>query len=573
MKKLLLILAAGLSLVVTSCNKQQELLPGGPATFGVKATSETYFAKLAKNGSQIITFAASTTDTGVREQLTATFKVGDQAMVDLYNSQVPEEMKAAMFPAEAYSFVKNDVVIDRYNKDSRSASIQVLNTPDMDGEKLYVLPVQLANVTGSPNASANTQDVVFFVFYALAIDKGQGTKESPYLIYEVEDLLKVDAMTADCDKSTKEKFDASVPTYFKLMNDLDLTGVKWTPINVNDPYAKKVDFNGNHKTISNLYYEGSKYGGLFGVLIGECYDLNLVNATVRTNKDKSGLLAGYLGTGEAYAIVHGCYVQGLLEVDNNTIGGIGGNMCGGEIYECYADVKVHQAGNGRYYAGAIIGCGNKHINSIHDCISKGEVISVGDGKSYNRNVAGIAGAFEIQESSITNCISLCKIECNAVAAGILGHANANSWAKQTNVNNKVIGCIAWNEEILANNSRVGSLIGKRDDYSMGAGCIMGWGDAENTLRNCWRKADINYKVTCPTCPESETHFVVFDQPDAGPGVPLQGINCDYKDNWESMYHGKAAAAGETASQVAKKIGWDEAIWDLSGDIPSLKNVY
>lgn len=572
MKKLLLILAAGLTLVATSCKKEQQLLPGGPATFGVKATSETYFPKLAKNGSQVITFAATTTDTGVREQLTASFKIGDATLVDLYNSQASEEMQAEMLPADAFSFLKNDVVVDRYNKDSRSASIQVTNIPDMVGEKHYVLPIQLESVTGSDNASADTQDVVFFVFYALAIDKGQGTKESPYLIYDVEDLLKVDSMCSDCDKSSKAAYEASVPTYFKLMADLDLTGVKWTPINVNDPFTHKVDFNGNHHTISNLFYEGSKYGGMFGVLAGECYDLNLTNATVRTNKDKSGLLAGYLGTGEIYAIVHGCYIQGTLEVDNNTIGGVGGCMCGGEIYECYVDAKIHQGGNNRYYAGALIGCGNKHENKIHDCITKGEVISLGDSQTtYNRNVAGIAGAFEIQESSITNCISLCKVECNAVAAGILGHANANSWAKQTNVNNKVIGCIAWNEEILANNSRVGSLIGSRNDYSMGAGCIVGWGDAENTLQDCWRKEGINFKVTCPTCPESETHFVTFDQPNAGPGVPLQKINCDYVNNWESMYHGKATT--KTASAIAKEIGWDESIWDLSGDIPSLKNVY
>ena len=36
------------------------------------------------------------------------------------------------------------------------------------------------------------------------------------------------------------------------------------------------------------------------------------------------------------------------------------------------------------------------------------------------------------------------------------------------------------------------------------------------------------------------------------------------------FNGKAAAAGKTASQVAKEIGWDETIWDLSGEIPALR---
>ena len=33
---------------------------------------------------------------------------------------------------------------------------------------------------------------------------------------------------------------------------------------------------------------------------------------------------------------------------------------------------------------------------------------------------------------------------------------------------------------------------------------------------------------------------------------------------------KAAAAGETLSDVAKRIGYDPAIWDLSGAVPELK---
>jgi hypothetical protein len=38
----------------------------------------------------------------------------------------------------------------------------------------------------------------------------------------------------------------------------------------------------------------------------------------------------------------------------------------------------------------------------------------------------------------------------------------------------------------------------------------------------------------------------------------------------TAYHGKAAAADATASSVAKTLGWDEAIWDLSGAVPALK---
>ena len=42
------------------------------------------------------------------------------------------------------------------------------------------------------------------------------------------------------------------------------------------------------------------------------------------------------------------------------------------------------------------------------------------------------------------------------------------------------------------------------------------------------------------------------------------------DNTQNAYHGKAAAADATLSSVAKSIGWDENIWDLSGAVPVLK---
>ena len=36
------------------------------------------------------------------------------------------------------------------------------------------------------------------------------------------------------------------------------------------------------------------------------------------------------------------------------------------------------------------------------------------------------------------------------------------------------------------------------------------------------------------------------------------------------YHGKAAAAGKTISQLAADLGWSTDVWDLSGDVPALK---
>lgn len=587
MRKLTLVLAACFALFAVSCQKGAELPDGGPAKFGVAAIGDTYFPKLAKNGTQKISFCAFTEDNGVKEQCIATFKVGDASLVDIYNASVPDEMKGMAMPAEACAFNKNDVTIDRFNRNSRTATLTVTNTATMQGDTLYVVPIQIAEVTGSENASVDPDAVVFFTFYALNLDKGKGTKAEPYLINEAKDLLnmadQIAHIGADAVKA-KEAFDAATPTYYKLVNDIDMAGYNWEPLNSTSPYDQKISFDGNHKTIKNLTYNGEsgKQGGMFARLAGEVYNLNLIDANITTSKDKSGLLCGFCGQENGITgTVHNCKVTGNLNVNQSYVGGIAGLFQGGEIYECLVDATINMLGDNRYYAGGIIGDAQKKDCYIHDCITMGTVESAGnlEANTYNRNVAGIAGACDENKATslftIEDCISLAKIHCNAVGGGIVGHLNANSWSQVdlTYINNTVKDCIAWNESIYIDNSRTFSLKLKRDDYAMGGGCIMGWGSPENTLQNCWRKAGMNFKVTCPNDPESETHFVVFDQEDSGHGAPLQGINCDYQTYWESMYHGKAAGASETASQVAKRLGWDESIWDLSGDIPSLKNVY
>ena len=577
MKKLTIVLAAAFAMMAVGCQKNVELPEGGPASYRIAARSEIDLGELMPGRSSTISIYATTTDAGVREQLTATFKADPDAASQFISEDTD------VLPTDCYSFTVNDVVIDRYNKDSRTGKIKITYNPAIEGGKTYILPIIVSEVTGSANASADPTPI-FIKFFAVsgAPDQpiGSGTKADPYYIYDAEGLIGMEEMInkigEDATK-TADAYAAAAPTYFRLMNDIDMSGKEWIPINLAKPYDEKIDFDGNYKTISNLRYEGSNYGGMFGVLCGEVYNLNLIDAEIITNKDKSGILCGYCGTGDIITgVVHGCKITGTLTVDNNTIGGVAGCMCGGEIYECDVDAKITQIGNNRYYAGGIIGCGNKKPGSIHDCITRGEYTSPGDlaAKTYNRNVGGIAGAFETPGYRIENCISLASVHCNAVAAGILGHANNNSWAQKAaaDVDNYVIGCIAWNESITMDNSRTVSLVGKRDDYAMGGGCIMGWGCSENTLQNCWRKAGINFLVTCPDDPESAGHFKPFDQEDAGPGSPLQGIDCNFKDLWSSMYHGKAAGASETASQVAKRIGWDENVWDLSGNVPALKNV-
>lgn len=121
----------------------------------------------------------------------------------------------------------------------------------------------------------------------------------------------------------------------------------------------------------------------------------------------------------------------------------------------------------------------------------------------------------------------------------------------------IANCIAWNNALTSNNADT------NEHYSNGA--IIGSTAQKNTLKNCWRKADIAF-TDCPGNAAKETDYVPVDQADADADNPLVWGTGTYSCG----YHGKAAASGKTLSQVADDIGWSASIWDFSGATPKLK---
>ena len=146
--------------------------------------------------------------------------------------------------------------------------------------------------------------------------------------------------------------------------------------------------------------------------------------------------------------------------------------------------------------------------------------------------------------------------------GIVGRANGA--AKGTKANNansamrqNIANCIAWNNALTSNCSDTS------EHYSNGA--IIGSTAQKNTLKNCWRKADLVYN-DCAGNVAKGTDYVPTNQDDANADNPLVWGTGTYSCG----YHGKAAGASETLSQVAQRIGWSAEVWDLSGDTPKLK---
>lgn len=533
-----------LAVAAVSCNKETESPEGGPAVFRIATRSTTDLGTLMQGKTVAITCYATTEDTGVRGQLTATFKAMPEAAAPYLNDTTE------VLPVDCYSFTTNDVVIDRYNKNSRTGELKVSYNASLTGGKAYVLPVALAQVSGSDKASADPSRVIVIRFYAKKGDitrpQGTGSQFDPYLIYDADGLKEISARTNTVTFNSRDEYLAAQTTYFKLVNDIDLGGADWTPIDIlmDKQKCQKFDFNGNGKTISNFKASGVERVGLFTNITGSVYDLRITGAEITVTGKKAGILAGQASSGDfIWSTIARCYVQGKVSCPNGSnvdqevsLGGLLGQQCYGDLYECEADVEIMLGGNNKeHYVGGIVGSLGKKELVIRDCITKGKYYSKDGSNTYM--FGGIIGCAQNSTNLIQNCISLADIKCCDMAGGIIGELNHNNvdttGDNDSDYTSIVQGCLAWNDAIVNTSASA----------QYGPGAIAGWCYAAGFSKN-FRRPGLTFT----------------DDEDVEPSVTFK----------HRAFNGKAADAGKSASQVAREIGWDETIWDLSGEVPALK---
>ena len=169
---------------------------------------------------------------------------------------------------------------------------------------------------------------------------GSGTAVDPYLISANADLQKLATLVNDS---------ASAASYnsacYKLVDNLDLSGISWTPIGTSsNPFQGS--FDGGDHVISNLVItSGGGYSGLFGKLNGaEIANLGLAEVSIAANGNNVGGIAGY-DTGSQ---ISRCYVTGEI-TGVGGVGGIVGSTHGTDpapttIENCYAQVSLMGTG-------------------------------------------------------------------------------------------------------------------------------------------------------------------------------------------------------------------------------------
>lgn len=245
-----------------------------------------------------------------------------------------------------------------------------------------------------------------------ATPEGSGRSDDPYRITTVEELKNIPT--------------TGLGYHYKLMNDLDMEGVSFTPIgNLSNKFTGS--FDGDGHIIKNLTTSNADYVGLFGctnnaviknlgiedcnitgkyvvgsiagyglnTTISKCFSKNLkINST-------QGMVGGIIGCAEPNNLIDQCFTSGNLSLNDgqNFIGGIAGYANGSNInnktviQNCFSSCNII----GGSYCGGITG-GNVMYCNITKCYATGKI----QGK---QNVASVSGYNE-DRSTLNDCVGL-----------------------------------------------------------------------------------------------------------------------------------------------------------------------
>ena len=249
---------------------------------------------------------------------------------------------------------------------------------------------------------------------------GTGTKKNPFILKNAEHLK----FFADYVNGTGEVTSTHFGAYAKIADDVDeidmssvchpvetdnTAEVSWTPISntTNDMDCWYGTFDGNGKTISNLYINGSQENvGLFGLINGTVKNLTLKNSIVTNTGSNTGILLGYQNIG--------CYIINVKTYGSingaNYAGGIVGYSKMGTVSNC----ENHATVAGQKYVGGIRGgsINNYSDGSFSNCSNYGQITGT------DEYVGGIVGY--IHGIYIGNCANYGSIKGKNRVGGIAG---------------------------------------------------------------------------------------------------------------------------------------------------------
>jgi hypothetical protein len=281
--------------------------------------------------------------------------------------------------------------------------------------------------------------------------KGKGTKEDPFLI-EKPDHLAFMAYLIKNGEGAKANNIVFKGVYFKLMINIDLNGIEWTPIGyrVKDSYHYFFGghFDGNGHTIKGLFVTSKdEWLGLFGGIKDGSVTCLKVSGKIERKDPPTPApipklpelpqppptytyydpwIGGIVGYAEN-TIIQNCYSECNIHVENTNptyLGGIAGACIGtGGVFFCANTGNMTASSTGFLVLGGIVGYTNTTVSNSYNT----GTISSFDSSSDTCYRGGIAGN---STGNIIDCYNMGTIfgDCDAqrFSGGIVAVALDNS---------------------------------------------------------------------------------------------------------------------------------------------------
>ena len=220
------------------------------------------------------------------------------------------------------------------------------------------------------------EEYTYTVSLAAAKDPGYTVSEDgrTYEVYNAEGLKNIAELVNE-----EWKLDINIT----LTNNIDLTGIDWTPIGKDDNKAYTGTFDGNGKTITGLTVTRSnRYTGLFGFIKGTVKNVVLTEVNITSGTFVGGV-AGWSFGGN----IENCSVSGSVSGNSGSdVGGVVGYQQVGSITGCSSSATV----KGTERAGGVVGVTNGGTTPLTACYATGNVTVENDGTS-NAWAGGIVG--------------------------------------------------------------------------------------------------------------------------------------------------------------------------------------
>ena len=286
--------------------------------------------------------------------------------------------------------------------------------------------------------------------------------------YTIEDDGSYTVTTADGLLAWNEAVQKDMTLNCTLTDNIDLTGIDWTPIGTSFGNSYTGTFDGNGKTITGLTVTVSdRYAGLFGRIGSGGKVMNVkLEGVQMTSDNRWGYVGGVAGYSEGN--IENCSVSGSVS-GSFSVGGVVGHQWGGTITGCSSSATV----NAGIAAGGIAGETNGGA-SLTACYATGDVTVENDGTSY-ACAGGVVG-YNGGSSTLTACYATGSVTGKGSGTIYVGGAVGENYDTLT-------ACYHAKGDVSGPDGTTGGVTGRNFKDSMSGGGIITacyWGDNGQT---------------------------------------------------------------------------------------------